>query len=64
MFGLLGGAADGDGVGAQEGGQHARADAEIDGGHGLGDSIHVVRAAAHPTHFFRNEQQVQPNVPI
>ena len=57
-------AADDDGIGAEEGGEHAGGNAEIDAGHGLGDAVDVVRAAAQAVIFFVDKDQVQADVVV
>ena len=55
---LLVGAADQDRVAAEEGGEHAGGDAEVDRGHPLADAVDVERAAAHPAVLLGDEQQL------
>ena len=59
---LLGGRADVDRVGAQEGGQDAGGDAEVDGGHVLGHPVDVVGPAAEAAQLLRDGQEVEPDL--
>jgi hypothetical protein len=52
-------AADADGVRAKEGGQDASGHAQVNGSHQFGDAVDVIRAAAQPTQFLRDEKQVE-----
>ena len=55
-------AADVDRVGAEEGGENAGRDAEVDRGHGLGHPVDVVGAAAEAAELLRDDQQVEADL--
>ena len=55
---LLGGAAEGDRVAAEERGEQAGAKAEVKAGHVLADPVVVHGVAAHPAVFLGDEQQM------
>ena len=60
---LLGGRPDVDRVGAEEGGEDAGGDPEVDRGHGLGHPVDVVGPPAESAELLRDGQQVQADLP-
>ncbi len=52
-----------DRVGAQEGGEDAGGDPEVDRGHGLGDPVDVVGPAAEAAELLGDRQEVEPDLP-
>ena len=60
---LLGRRADVDRVGAEEGGEDAGRDPEVDRGHGLGHPVDVVGPPAEAAELLRDGQQVQADLP-
>jgi hypothetical protein len=59
---LILGAADGDGIGAKEGGQDPGRDAEVGSRHGLGHAVDVVGAGAEPAVLLGDEEQVEADL--
>ena len=55
---LLGRAADGDRIAAEEGGEQARRDADVDARHGLADAVDVEGTAAHPAVLLGDEHEL------
>ena len=60
---LLGGRPDVDRVGAEEGGEDAGGDPEVDRGHGLGHPVDVVGPPAEAAELLRDGQQVEADLP-
>ena len=60
---LLGRRPDVDGVGAEEGGEDAGGDPEVDRGHGLGHPVDVVGPPAEAAELLRDRQQVEADLP-